>query len=307
MTWRAAGYQGSASILTAALAGLCETLRQQGGAWANLQFTPNVTAEGEGAMSLFASVEANRRQLCYLASGYLSQRVPELQVLDLPFTHTDRQRLFQALDSEAGQALRQAVERQTDFRVLGFWDNGQRHITNALRPIRSPADAAGLRIRTLDSALYRASLNAMGFEAVTCDVKELVPWVASGAVQAQENPLTNYLGFELWRHHPHVSLTGHFWGALLLVCPAPWYASLTPIQQDQLQVAALRATALQRDRAAGEDERALQRLRELGTTCLMPEELDQAGFQRSVHALRQHVLADLPPGLVQAWDLSPLN
>ncbi len=307
MTWRAAGYQGSASILTHAMAELCECLRQEGGAWANLQFTPNVTAEGEGAMALFDSVEANRRQLCYIASGYLSQRVPELQVLDLPFTHADRQRLFQTLDSVAGKILCQAVARQTHFRVLGFWDNGQRHITNALRPIRSPADADGMRIRTLDSALYRASLSAMGFDAVTCDVKELVAWVVQGVLQAQENPLTNYLGFELWRHHPHVSLTGHFWGALLLVCPETWYAALTPDQQLQLQAAARNVTAHQRQWAASEDERALLRLQELGIACLMPHELDQAGFQGAVKDLRQQVLAELPTDLVQAFGWSAMR
>jgi TRAP-type C4-dicarboxylate transport system substrate-binding protein len=307
MAWLAAGYQGSASILTRALAELCACLHQQGGSWSSLQFTPNVTAEGEGAMALFDSVETNRRQLCYMASGYLSQRVPELQVLDLPFTHADRKGLFQALDSAAGEVLRQAVLRQTGFRVLGFWDNGQRHITNALRPIRSPADARGMRIRTLDSALYRASLNAMGFDAVTCDVKELVPWIAQGVVQAQENPLTNYLGFELWRHHPHVSLTGHFWGALLLVCPATWYAALAPDQQLQLHAAASQVTAHQREWAAGEDERAVLRLQELGVACLMPEELDQAGFQRSVKSLRQHVLADLPADLVHFFGLTSIS
>ena len=304
MTWRVAGYQGSGSILTRALAELCQCLQNEGGAWESLQFTPNVTAEGEGAMALFESVETNRRQLCYMASGYLSQRVPELQVLDLPFTHADRKALFQALDSAAGEALRKAVALRTGFHVLGFWDNGQRHITNAVRRIRSPAEARGLRIRTLDSALSRASINAMGFDAVTCDVKELVPWIAQGVVQAQENPLTNYLGFELWRHHPHVSLTGHFRGALLLVCPATWYAALAPDQQIQLQTAASQVTAHQREWAAGEDERAMLRLQELGVACLTTEELDQEAFQRSVKGLRQQVLADLPADLVHALGLT---
>ena len=283
MSLRAGGYQGSASILTAAMNQLCAALRQHDGIWSELNFTANVTTAGETAAALFDSVERDQRQLCYLASGYISHRVPELQILDLPFTHMNRPAFFQSLDGEGGQNIKSAVTRQTGFEVLAFWDNGVRHITNAVRPIHAPADARGVSVRTLDSALYRASLNAMGFDARTCDVKDLVAWVSEGVVQAQENPLTNYLGFELWRHHPHVSLTGHFQGVLLLVCPARWHQQLPAQAQDQLHQAVARVTQAQRLAAVAEDQRALTRMRELGIAWLEPQYIDLAAFERSVH------------------------
>ncbi len=304
MTVRAAGYQGDASILTRAMGELAQTLRGHGGRWQDLTWQPNVTAQGETAASLFKSVERNQRQLCYMASGYLSHRVPELQVLDLPFAHPDRGSLFDALDAAGGGHLSTAIGQRTGFVCLGFWDNGQRHISNAVRPITGPDDAQGIAIRTLDSALYRDSLKAMGFEARTCDVKDLVPWVRQGVVQAQENPLTNYLGFELWRDHPHLSLTGHFWGALLLLCPAPWYHALTPSEREQLHQAADRATRLQRQWAAGEDERAMARLPELGVQWVRADQIDLAGFRSSVAPVRATVVRDLPKALVQAFGLS---
>ena len=100
-----------------------------------------------------------------------------------------------------------------------------------------------MALRTLDSALYRDSLRAMGFDARTCDVKDLVTWVSQGIVQAQENPLTNLLGFELWRHHPHVSLTAHFSGVLLLLCPARWYDDLATHDRAILQEAIAEVTS----------------------------------------------------------------
>jgi TRAP-type transport system periplasmic protein len=304
MTVHAAGYQGDASILTRAMGEWVQMLRDQGGCWHDLAWLPNVTAQGETAASLFDSVERNARQLCYMASGYLSHRVPELQVLDLPFAHPDRVALFEALDATGGAQLAGAIGQRTGYVCLGFWDNGQRHISNAVRPITGPDDAQGIAIRTLDSALYRASLNAMGFEARTCDVKDLVPWVRQGIVQAQENPLTNYLGFELWRDHPYVSLTGHFWGALLLLCPAPWYHALAPSQREQLHQAADRATRLQRQWAAGEDERAMAQLTGLGVQWVHADQIDLVGFQSSVAAVRAAVVRDLPKALVQAFGLS---
>ena len=58
-----------------------------------------------------------------------------------------------------------ATSGHTGYRVVGFWDNGLRHISNRLRPIRRPEDCRGMRIRTLDNATYRQALAAMGFTA----------------------------------------------------------------------------------------------------------------------------------------------
>lgn len=304
MTVKAAGYQGDASILTRAMRELCEGLRVHPGRWHGLTWQPNVTAQGESAASLFDSVERNQRQLCYMASGYLSHRVPELQVLDLPFAHPDRHSLFATLDGTGGELLSGAIAQRSGYVCLGFWDNGQRHITNSVRPIITRDDAQGIAIRTLDSDLYRASLNAMGFDARTCDVKDLVSWVRQGVVQAQENPLTNYLGFELWRDQPHVSLTGHFWGALLLLCPALWYGTLSQHEREQLHLAADHATRVQRELAAGEDVRAMTRLSELGVQVVPAAQIDLDGFRASVQGVRQAVLRDLPSRLVHAFGVS---
>jgi TRAP-type C4-dicarboxylate transport system substrate-binding protein len=205
------------------------------------------------------------------------------------------------LDGRAGELLSDAVERQSGFKVLGFWDNGFRHLTNALRPLHHPNDIQRMRVRTLDSALYRDSLNAMGFEALTSDVKELVQWVQTGHVQAQENPLTNYLGFELWQHHPHVSLSSHFWGVLLLLCPMPWYQGLSHSARHRLMDASRQATQLQRSLAAQEDDRARTRLQQLGVQVVLPQDMDIAAFQSRVLPVRQQVEQQLSRELLNAY------
>ncbi|MDO9438064.1 TRAP transporter substrate-binding protein [Hydrogenophaga sp.] len=294
-----AGYQGSASILTAALTKLARRL--DGGTVGTPHLLPDVTSLGESAGSLFASLEKGERHIGYMASGYLSARVPELAVLDLPFTVQDRQAALAALDGEAGVFLRDAVARQTGYHVLAFWDNGFRHISNAVRPITKPEDCQGLVIRTLDSDLYRRALSALGFTAITTDVKDLVRVLQDGTVDAQENPLTNLLTFELWKHHPHVSLTGHFFGVLLLVCPRSWFERLDAAQRAELQQAVDEATALQRASAAEQDASALTRLRSHGVHIAGMEDLDMARLQQATAGVRQQSLSQLPPALVQAY------
>ena len=297
---RVAGYQGPSSILTQGLACLVETLKSNG--WkSDIDWIPNVTDHQEKAANLFASIENGSRHIGYMASGYLSAKVPELEVLELPFTVDNRETALAALDHSAGEILGQAVHEKTGFHVLGFWDNGFRHLSNAVRPIQHPNDAVGLKIRTLDSALYRATLDAIGFKALTSDVKDLVSWIAQDVVQAQENPLTNYMGFELWKHHPYVSLTHHFFGVLLLVCPLAWYASLDQEERQLLAHAVKTSTALQRQLAAEQDAITLARMQDIGVKVLPKDALDIQAFHKSVESISLSARAQIPKDLLVAY------
>lgn len=294
-----AGYQGGSSILTAALTSLARQL--EGGSLGTPHLQPDVTSYGESAASLFRSVEEGKRHIGYMASGYLSARVPELEVLDLPFTVRDRQAALRALDGRAGSLLREYVSRESGFHVLAFWDNGFRHISNGVRPILTPADCQNMVIRTLDSELYRQSLESLGFSAITTDVKDLVRVVRNGEVDAQENPLTNLLTFELWKHHTYVSLTSHFFGILLLVCPRAWHDQLTPAQREELSQAVADATRLQRNSAAGQDVSVMDRLRSHGVQINGGSSLDMAGFRHATEAVRQRFSSKLPSELIRAY------
>ena len=297
---RIAGYQGLSSILTQGLACLVETLKQSG--WtSDIDWVPNVTDHQEKAADLFASIENGTRHIGYMASGYLSARVPELEVMELPFTIDNRETALAALDRSAGEILRQAVHEKTGFHVLGFWDNGFRHLSNAVRPIQQPSDAVGLKIRTLDSALYRATLDAIGFKAVTSDVKDLVSWIAQDIVQAQENPLTNYMGFELWKHHPYVSLTHHFYGVLLLICPLAWYDTLNQEERQLLAHAVKASIALQRQLAAEQDAITLVRMQDIGVKVLPKDALDMQAFHKSVESISLSARAQIPKDLLAAY------
>ena len=276
------GYQGSGSILSASLTSLEQSLK------ACELFGPittalDVTAQGETAGQLFQSVNLGTRQICYAASGYLTAYASDLAALDLPFTVKNREAALAALDHSAGQWLSDQLGQNSSFKVLGFWDNGFRHISNSVRPLRSPTDMQGLKIRTLDSAIYRESLNALGFTAVTTDVSELKQVLKSGEVQAQENPLTNYNNFKIYENHPYVSLTGHFFGVLLLVCNRQWFDSLSAKQQHAVDAAAARATQQQRTLAAQQDSALLTELAQRGVQIISSSDLDM-GAMRSVTA-----------------------
>ena len=286
MLIQVAGYQGEASVHTRALRVLAKGLAR---AWprARVEVEADVTLRGHSGRSLFDSVERGERTVCYMASGYLASRVPELALLDMPFAVDERTVALQALDGDVGQALASAVAAATGFHVLAFWDNGLRHISNRVRPIRGPDDCRGLRIRTLDSPAYVATLEGLGFTPVVTDVRELRGAVASGQVDAQENPLTNFQLFELWHHHRFLSLTGHLFGIALLLCNRSWLKALDDIERKTLDDWVARATARQRELARDEDERVLIDLRATTVDILPVESIDRQAMRSSVSRLWQ--------------------
>lgn len=298
---RIGGYQGPDSVLTAGLKRFAAELETAAPEAFEIEEVHNVTTQGMTARALFDGVESGAFDMGYMASGYLTARVPQLAVIDLPFSQADRHAAYAALDGQAGQMLCTAVEDATGYRVLGFWDNGFRHLTNHSHSIRAPRDCAGLVVRTLDNRIYRETMAAMGFEPVVTDVRELREAVATGRVDAQENPLTNAVVFELYRHHRHVSLTGHFFGVVLLLANARWFASLSPDMAQVVRKAADAATAAQRRLAEVQDVEALDVLLGQGVSVTTPDELDHESFQTVCRPIVETELVRLEPALVAAY------
>jgi len=298
---QAAGYQGPKSVHSRGLAALAEQLVSLAPGAFNVAIENDITAGGRPMRELLPAVENGALQLCYMASGYLTARVPDLAVIDLPYAVADRRQAYAALDGVAGALLASRVHAATNLRVLGFWDNGFRHVTNGMRPIRTIADCQGLVVRTLDNRIYQETLAAFGFVPKVTDVRDLVRAVATGEVDAQENPLTNAVIFGLYQHHPFVSMTAHLFGAALLLCNAAWFDALPRAAADALIAAAAAATQAQRRHATEEDTTALVALRQHGVDVLEAADIDLASFKRAVAPLRAREQARLDAALVAAY------
>jgi TRAP-type transport system periplasmic protein len=285
-TLRLGGYQAETSILTRSLRRLAAALGDVPEANWHVEVVRDVTESGARAVDLLSMVEEGSVNICYFASSYLVGRVAALGCFDKPFAVVDRARIYADLDGDLGARLAADVARHTGYRVVGYWDNGLRHISNRLRPIRRPQDCQGMRIRTLDNATYRQALAAMGFTALTIDVKDLVRAVEMYEVDAQENPLTNTVHFGLHKTHKHLSLTSHFHGVALLLANRAWLDALPASTQSAVLAACADATAAQRQLAIAEDEVCLEQLRRDGVAIVPAAEIDFAAFREVVAGCR---------------------
>ena len=278
---RLGGYQPERSVHTHALHRLAGAIRDRLGGQVAIELVGNVTAAGRRADDLLTMTEGDELDICYFSSSYLAARVPALALFDQPFKFASRADVYAALDAAIAERLTSYVANATGFRVLGFWDNGIRHISNRRHPIRSPADCTGLRIRTLDNARHQAFFRRLGFEPVFIDVKDLAQAVADGTVDAQENPLTNIVNFELYRHHRFISLTAHLFGVALLLVNRGRFDSWPPGFRATVRAAAALATAVQRRDAAAEDELCHGSLLAEGVQFVAGNDLDRAAFERA--------------------------
>jgi TRAP-type C4-dicarboxylate transport system substrate-binding protein len=293
------GYQGPTSINTRSAARFGEVLERGLGKRVEFELVGDVLALGRKSGELPEMVESGELSLCYMSTVRFAPAVPELKLLELPFVIRDRPAAIKALDGELGSVFTERMHERTPFRVLGFWDNGFRHFTNRVRPIRSPADCKGLRIRTQMSELHAEALAALGFEPISVDIKEFVEQVCTDRFQAQENPLTNTFHFGIHRLHRYITLSGHLFGASAFICNAKLYQSWPADVQQAILSAAREATALQRKLAAQEDIDVLAQIdpRENEVIKLSPAE--HAAFVRAVEPMLARHRKTLDPRLFE--------
>ncbi len=276
------GYQPPASIHNKAAEFFGRHLTETLGDEVAFSLDGNIIESGHKAADLLALVENGTFSMCYFSTSYLAERVPEFALFDLPFLINDREQAYAALDGPLEQILADKLAAASGFKLLGLWDNGFRHFTNRLRPIREPADCGGMRIRTLFSDLHTQTFRLLGFEPMAMDVKDLIAGVEDGTIDAQENPLTNTYNFGVHNHHRHITLSSHFFGAAGLLCHNDSYLSWPKHVRNAVDEAATAATNHQRGLASAEDTEMLPLLEQTDTEIVRLNDAERVRFVEAV-------------------------
>ena len=197
------------------------------------------------------------------SQGALSTVVPEYAALGLPFLFSDLQKAWQVLDGPIGEELAKRTAAK-GMVVLGYWDNGIRHITNSKRPIKVPGDLKGLKIRTPPDGMTVDIMQALGADAQQIKFSELYVAPQQGVVDGQENPLANIDSAKLYEVQKYLSLTGHKYEATPFLMGKRSWDRLSAADQKSFIEAAAEATQLQRKLSKAADDRLLGELKGKG-------------------------------------------
>lgn len=197
------------------------------------------------------------------SQGAMANVVPEYAALGLPFLFTDMQKAWQLLDGPVGEELSKRTAAK-GMVVLGYWDNGIRHVTNNKRPIKTPADINGLKIRTPPDTMTMDIMQALGADAQQIKFSELYVALQQGVVDGQENPLTNIASAKLYEVQKYLSLTGHKYEANPFVMSKRSWERLSTADQKVFMEAAAEATQMQRKLSKEAEEKLATDLKAKG-------------------------------------------
>ncbi len=257
---RFGGYQNQDSIHNQAARYFLQLIQEKLGHQVSSELIGNVLNLGRKSGDLPDMVRDGELTCCYISTVRFTDWIPEISILDLPFMFKNRHQVHEAFRGAFGSYLKNQFEAKTPFKLLGIWDNGFRHITNKVHPIRTPKDCEGLSIRTQMSEVHVESLRAIGFNPIPVDVKIFVDEIAGPRFDAQDNPLTNTFNFGVHHYHRFFTLTGHFFGGTAFICNAEIFDSWSEEMKDVFTSCAKLATEYQWKLASEEDELILKKI-----------------------------------------------
>lgn len=255
-TIRMGGYGPPTTSFSRALKLVGDTLQQKFGDRVCVRYVWNIMDFGYRAEDILWLVEDGVLTLGYQSSSYLTDRVAELGFVDLPFLFERRDEARAAIDGALGRFLAEKIEERVNYRILGYFENGFRQISNRLHRIRVPADLNGMRIRVLPSEVQARTFELLGAVPVRCDLTEAIAGIKAGTLDAQENPFANTVTYGVHKFHRFHTVTNHFYISRPIFLHRPTFASW-PVDLRQAVTETIKsAVAFQRQRAIEEDRDA---------------------------------------------------
>jgi tripartite ATP-independent transporter DctP family solute receptor len=175
-----------------------------------------------GEREQIEAVQIGTQDLVLTSTGPVGNFVPEIKVVDVPFLFRDYDHARKVLDGAIGQELLTKFASHGLY-ALAWSENGFRHMTNSKRPIVSAADAAGLKMRTMENKVHMDGYRTFGILPTPMAFPEVFGALQQGVVDGQENPIPVILASKFSQVQKHLSLTGHVYSpALLITSPRIW-------------------------------------------------------------------------------------
>jgi TRAP-type transport system periplasmic protein len=247
-----------------------------------VRYVYNIMDLGYKSEDILWLVESGVLSVGYQSSSYLTDRVPELGLVDLPFLFSRNEDARGAIDGALGKWLTRKIEEKVDYRILGYFENGFRQISNRVRPVRTVADLAGMSIRMLPSEVQVKTFALLGAKPMRMDLTEAIAMITAGTLDAQENPLANTVTYGVHKFHRHHTLTNHFYISRPIFLHRPTFDAWQAELQEAMRETVQQAVARQRDFAIEEEREARAAIEQEGCAIVQPTLGEHAAFAAAV-------------------------
>jgi tripartite ATP-independent transporter DctP family solute receptor len=151
------------------------------------------------------------------SSGGLSRFVPEVDLFNLPFIFDSLGHFYEVLDGPIGDEIAKKIEQKLDCIVLGWWFSGIRNTWNSEKPIYTPKDLEGMKIRVIGSSIVLDTFNAFGAQATNMSFGELYSAIQQGVLDGAECDHIDLLVEKFYEVTKYVSYTEHLYLSVALI------------------------------------------------------------------------------------------
>jgi tripartite ATP-independent transporter DctP family solute receptor len=253
-----------------------ELARLTNGKWTIKQFPANALG---GEREMVEGLQIGTVDLVITSTGPVGNFVPDTLITDIPFLFRDYKHAHAVLDGPIGQRILEQFPKH-GLIALAWGENGFRNLTNSKRPIRTPEDARGLKVRTMENQVHMQAFRTIGVLPTPMAFPELFTALQQGTVDGQENPIGVILSAKFPQVQKHLSLTQHVYSpALILMSPSVWN-KLDAKEKEAFQQAAKVGAAAMRKKAFDDAQNGVEELRKQGMEVVT--DLDRKAFEEAL-------------------------
>ncbi len=234
--------------------------------YANAQLGDDVRATEGVRMGTLEAVATSASPLTGL--------VTEFNVFDLPFIITSEKAADAIYDGPVGAKLGALLEPK-GIKLLAYYENGFRQLTNSVREVKSPEDLKGMKVRTMQNPIHLAAWKALGANPTPMAFSEVFTAMQQKTIDGQENPIPTIYLSKFFEVQKFVSLTGHVYGPHILLINKKLFDSFPAEDQKVIMAAAQESAVWQRATNRKMNSEQVDALRKEGmtVTVLSPDQL----------------------------------
>jgi TRAP-type transport system periplasmic protein len=228
-----------------------------------------------GERESIESVQLGTQELAFSSTGPVPNFVPEARMFDIPFLFRDKAHARAVLDGQIGQDMLTQFDSK-GFKALAWAENGFRHMTNSKRPVNTPDDLKGLKLRTMENPVHVAAYKGFGIITTPMAFPEVFTALQQGTVDGQENPLPVIMSAKFDQVQKHLSLTGHVYSPCIFLMNKGSFDKLSAADKQHFLDAAKEGARANRARVDEDDAKGVVELRAKGMQVV--ENVDKSKF-----------------------------
>ncbi len=286
-----------------------ELVKEKTGGKINIKMYPGTSLVGGDQTKEFTAIRQGAIDLSIGSTINWSPQIKELNLFSMPFLMPDYKAIDALTQGEVGKELFKILSSK-DVVPIAWGENGFRELSNSKRPIKTPDDLKGLKIRVVGSPLFLDTFTALGANPTQMSWADAVPALSAGAVDGQENPLTIYTVAKLHSaaNQKNLTLWGYVADPLIFVVSKTVWESWKPEDQKIVREAAIQAgkenIAEARKGLIPPDDTTIKEVQGLGVNVVRLTDAEKAVFKKATKDVYDKWAKQIGPDLVKKAEQS---